>query len=43
VDCSSVLKVVCGAPGIGRIIRKFLCTINHPLTPSAVLLSKVLV
>jgi hypothetical protein len=37
----SALEVVCGAPGHGRIIRKFLCAITHPLTPGAVLVSKV--
>jgi hypothetical protein len=40
VDCPSVLKVVCGAPRHGRKFRGILETIIHPLTSSAVLVSK---
>jgi hypothetical protein len=43
-NCSSHLKVVCGAPGIGarRKFRNVLQTSTHSLTdPVAVLLSKV--
>jgi hypothetical protein len=42
INCSSVLEVVCGAPGIGarRTFRNVLQTSTHTLTVRAVLVSK---
>ena len=37
VDGSSVLEVVCGAPGIGGKFRKFLGTSTHARTSGALL------